>query len=158
MSPFGSFCNSHCTHVQVARTFLAVSLTCHFLLVILAADAPRSDIHRRFSTEGNPETRGDCACCYYPIDVILPRSLRESGAAIVVAGENAIRGDCWSDSHPEYELDKRRARHREFAPRTSLIPTGDGARFPGASRVIDSFFGLLPAKSEEAEGFRSLSA
>jgi len=156
MSPFGSFCNSHCTHVQVARTFLAVSLTCHFLLVILAADVPRSDIRRRFSTEGTPETHGNRASCYYPIGFILPHSLRKSRATIVVAGENAIRGDCWSDSHPEHELDKCRARHRKAAPRTSFIAAGDGARLSGASRVIDSFFGLLSAKGEEAEGFRSL--
>lgn len=158
MSPFGSFCNSHCTHVQVARTFLADSLTCHFLLVILAADVPRSDIRRRFSTEGNPETHGNYAPCYYPIEFILPHSLRKSRATIVVAGENAIRGDCWSDSHPEHQLDERRARHRESAPRTSLIPAGDGACFSSASRVIDSFFGLLSAKGEDAEGFRPLSA
>lgn len=143
MSPFGSFCNSHCTHVQGAQTFSAASLTCHFLLVILAADVSRSDNRRRFSTEGNPETRGDCACCYYPIDLILPHSLRKPRATIVVAGENAIRGDCWGDSHPEHQLDECRTRHRESAPRTSIVTTGDGARFYDASRVTDSFFGLL---------------
>src|SRR6185437_7426498 len=75
MSPFGSFCNSHCTHVQAARPLSALSLTCHFLLVILAADAPRSDNRRRFSTEGNPDANANRAPCCYPIDVILPHSL-----------------------------------------------------------------------------------